>query len=184
LTKLAPGSEELAVFVVKIFLVALFLLLIADFLSTFLYHVPEHVFGKFHTIVHHGSNRSFVRYALLTKNPLVLLNGFLGVLPYFLFIPWFWHISPLGTLLGLVVGEFHVLWRHLSTNEWQTPKPLLHLCNYLFITTPERHWLHHQDADLAYGDIFTFYDRPARAWLSFLWSIKRQYRESTKTFKA
>jgi hypothetical protein len=67
--------------VLKIFGVAILLLFIGDFLSTFLYHVPEHIFGKFHSLVHHSSNRSFLHYAVLTRNPLVLLDGILGALP-------------------------------------------------------------------------------------------------------
>jgi hypothetical protein len=162
-------------FAIKIVLVAVFLLLIGDFLSTFLYHVPEHVFGKFHSIVHHGKNRSFIHYAVLTRNPLVLLDGLLGALPYFIIIPWFWQISPLGTVLGLALGEFHVVWRHTSTINWKTPTLIEQMCNLLFITTPERHWLHHQDAQVAYGDIFTFYDRPAQTWLHFLTSLKKKF---------
>jgi hypothetical protein len=61
--------------ILKVIIVAWFLLLIGDFLSTFVYHAPEHVFGKFHTIVHHGKKHSFLHYAVLTRNPLVLLNG-------------------------------------------------------------------------------------------------------------
>lgn len=91
-------------FIVKAFLVLILLLVIGDALSTFMYHVPEHVFGKFHSLVHHGKNRSFLHYAVLTKNPLVLLDGFLDALPYFIFVPWFWHISPLGTILGRAIS--------------------------------------------------------------------------------
>jgi hypothetical protein len=161
-------------FALKIILVAVFLLLIGDFLSTFLYHVPEHAFGKFHTIVHHSKNRSFIHYAVLTRNPLVLLDGMLGALPYLIFIPWFWAISPFGTILGLAFGEFHVAWRHVSILNWKTPPLLEKVCDFCFITTPERHWLHHQNANVAYGDIFTFYDRPAQAWFRFLFSFKKQ----------
>lgn len=108
-------------FLIKIVSVAIILLLLGDFISTFFYHVPEHVFGKFHSLVHHGKNRSFVHYAVLTKNPLVLLDGFAGALPYFIFIPLLWKISSIGTILGLVLGEFHVIWRHISQLNWQTP---------------------------------------------------------------
>lgn len=161
--------------ILKVVSIALALLLVGDFLSTFFYHVPEHVFGKFHAIVHHGKNRNFFHYAVLTRNPLVLLDGFLGALPYFIFIPLFWPISPEGTILGLVLGELHVVWRHVSSVKWQTPVILAQACNFLGITTPERHWLHHLDAMVAYGDIFTFYDRPARAWLRLLISLKRKF---------
>jgi hypothetical protein len=165
--------------VINTALVALLTLLIGDFLSTFLYHVPEHVFGKFHAAVHHSKNRSFIHYAVLTKNPLVLIDGLLGAIPYFIFIPWFWTISPAGTILGLLLGEFHVIWRHISILKWKTPEPIDRICNLFFITTPERHWLHHQDAAVAYGDIFTFYDKPARAWLRFLQLLKKKFRNTS-----
>ncbi|HEY9727107.1 MAG TPA: sterol desaturase family protein [Chroococcales cyanobacterium] len=158
--------------------VALLLLLIGDFLSTFLYHVPEHIFGKFHSLVHHGKNRSFIHYAVLTKNPLVLIDGWLGALPYFIFVPWLWAISPVGTIWGILLGELHVIWRHVSILEWQTPEPIERICNCLCITTPERHWLHHQNAKVAYGDIFTFYDRPVRAWYRVLLLLKRKFKKN------
>jgi hypothetical protein len=117
--------------ILKLIIVAWLLLLIGDFLSTFVYHVPEHVFGKFHTIVHHGKNRSFLHYAVLTKNPLVLLDGVLGALPYFIFTPWLWKISAIGTLLGLIFGEFHVIWRHVSIIRWKTSKSVEIICTFL-----------------------------------------------------
>lgn len=169
---------------IKIVFVVAILLLIGDFLSTFLYHVPEHVFGKFHSIVHHGKNRSFIHYAVLSRNPLVLLDGFLGALPYFIFIPFGWQISPIGTIIGMILGELHVVWRHVSIINWQTPKFIVFFCNLLFITTPERHWQHHQNANLAYGDIFTFYHRPAVAWMQFLIVVKKKYFKSSNISKA
>lgn len=105
----------------------------------------------------------------------MLLDGFAGALPYFIFTPWLWQISPIGTIVGLFLGEFHVVWRHVSIINWQTPKLVQIICNCLFITTPERHWLHHKDANLAFGDIFTFYDRPAQKWLFFLISLRKKY---------
>jgi hypothetical protein len=176
--KLASVNEELAVFIFKIVVVALLLLLIGDFLSTFLYHIPEHVFGKFHSLVHHGKNRSFIHYAVLTRNPLVILDGFLGALPYLIFVPFVWQVSPVGAILAMILGEVHVIWRHVSILNWQTPKTIAYLCDLFFIVTPERHWLHHQNANLAYGDIFTFYDRPAKVWLKFLKSIAIQLRKN------
>lgn len=170
-------------FIIKIVVVAFLLLLIGDCLSTFLYHVPEHIFGKFHSIVHHGKNRSFIHYAVLTKNPLVLLDGLLGALPYLILVPVAWQISPVGAILAIIWGELHVIWRHVSIINWQTPKAIAYLCNLLFITTPEQHWLHHQNANLAYGDIFTFYDRPAQAWLKLLTSIKIKYYKKSRTSK-
>lgn len=171
-------------FSIEIIVTALFLLLIGDLLSTFLYHVPEHAFGKFHSIVHHGKNRSFIHYAVLTRNPLVLIDGFFGALPYFVFTPWLWQISPTGTILGIALGEFHVIWRHVSIIECKTPKAIEFICRLFFITTPEQHWLHHQDANIAYGDIFTFYDRPAQIWLQFLLSLKKRWKLILKITKA
>ncbi|MGL5794694.1 MAG: sterol desaturase [Waterburya sp.] len=169
---------------IKIIIIAWLLLLIGDFLSTFLYHVPEHVFGKFHTLVHHGKNRSFIHYAVLSKNPWVVLDGFLGALPYFIFIPFAWQISPIGTLVGIILGELHVIWRHVSIINWQTPRAIAVICKLFFITTPERHWQHHQNINLAYGDIFTFYHVPAIAWMQFLLKIKKKYQKSPNISKA
>jgi hypothetical protein len=153
------------------------LLLLGDFFSTFFYHVPEHVFGKFHSIVHHGKNRSFFHYAVLTRNPLVFLDGVLGAIPYFMFAHWLWQLSPIGTAIGLLFGWFHVVWRHVSMLEWTTPQWITVGCNLLFITTPERHWQHHHNAFAAYGDIFTFFDAPAQKWLFLLRVIRRKFRQ-------
>jgi hypothetical protein len=167
---------ELVMFLLEAIFITVSLLLVGDFLSTFFYHVPEHVFGKFHTLVHHGKNRSFIHYAVLSRNPLVILDGFLGALPYFIFVPLTWNISPLGTVMALVLGELHVIWRHVSILNWHTPKAIAICCRLLFITTPERHLQHHQNAQLAYGDIFTFYHPPAIAWMQFLLALKQKYR--------
>ncbi|WP_310427531.1 sterol desaturase [Chamaesiphon sp. VAR_48_metabat_135_sub] len=164
--------------IIKAMIAALLLLLLGDFFSTFLYHVPEHVFGRFHTIVHHGKNRSFLHYAVLTRNPLVVIDGILGAIPYFIFTPCLWQLSPIGTSIGLLFGEFHVVWRHVSILQWQTPKPIEFICNLLFITTPERHWQHHRNAFAAYGDIFTFLDPPAQKWLIFLRFIRRKSKQN------
>ena len=169
----------------EIFLVSFLLLLLGDFFSTFLYHVPEHIFGKFHSEVHHSKNRSFIHYAVLTRNPLVLIDGFLGALPYFMFIPWLWQISPIGVVLGVILGELHVIWRHVSIMEWKTPASITKLCQILCITTPEIHWQHHQNSKVAFGDIFTFFDRPARAWFKYLLKVKiatRKLRKKHYTF--
>lgn len=167
--------------IIKAIIAVWLLLLLGDFFSTFFYHVPEHVFGKFHAIVHHGKNRSFLHYAVLTKNPLVLLDGVLGALPYFMFTPWLWQLSPAGTVIGLLLGEFHVVWRHVSILKWKTPRIFVIICDFLFITTPERHWLHHENAFAAYGDIFTFFDAPAQKWLTLLRFLRRKFRQLSKS---
>ncbi|MHC5826892.1 MAG: fatty acid hydroxylase, partial [Nostoc sp.] len=64
--------------------VAWLLLFFGDFLSTFIYHVPEHVFGSLHLKTHHSWKKDFRHYAILTFNPQVLLDGILGALPYVL----------------------------------------------------------------------------------------------------
>ena len=107
----------------------------------------------------------------------MILDGFLEAVPYFIFVPFTWHISPVGIILALILGELHVVWRNVSIINWQTPAAIAFLCHLCFITTPERHWQHHQNANLAYGDIFTFFHAPAIAWMYFLLSIKRKYRQ-------
>ncbi|NJL87472.1 MAG: sterol desaturase [Leptolyngbyaceae cyanobacterium SM1_1_3] len=158
----------------KIALSALLLLLLGDFVATFLYHVPEHVFGRFHTIVHHSPRRSFVCYAWLNRQPTALVFGFFGFFSYFLWVPLLWPLSAKGVLLGLCLAELHVIWRHQFSASYSTPAWMQRLCRLLCITTPERHWLHHQNANLAYGDIFTFYAVPAQHWLKLLRKLKKK----------
>ncbi|MEM7649645.1 MAG: sterol desaturase family protein [Cyanobacteria bacterium P01_A01_bin.70] len=160
----------------RLLLAAVLLLLLGDFVATFGYHVPEHVFGKFHSLVHHSPKRSFVRYAIKNRQPLALIDGFLGAFPYFVFIPWLWLISPWGVGLGLVLAELHVIWRHRFFPAKPRPIWLSRLCKGLHITTPERHLIHHQCANQAFGDIFAFYGRPAEWWLNYLRLIKKRYR--------
>jgi hypothetical protein len=153
------------------------LLLLGDFVATFCYHVPEHVFGKFHTIVHHSPQRSFVRYAIQNRRPVALLDGFLSAFPYFVFIPLLWRLSPWGVGLGLGLAELHVIWRHQFSPEYKTPSWLMTACQALHITTPERHRMHHRFAHQAFGDIFAFYGKPAERWLKWLkWAKQRSRR--------
>lgn len=161
-----------------ILLTAFVLLLLGDFLATFGYHVPEHVFGKFHGIVHHSPNRSFVRYAIRTRTPLALIDGFLGAFSYLVLIPVLWGWSPVGVMLGLALAEAHVIWRHQFGPGYQTPMWLSRCCDRIGITTPERHLKHHQNARLAYGDIFAFYGPPARWWLKQLIALRQQLRRA------
>jgi len=160
-------------------LVAFGVLLLGDFVATFIYHVPEHVFGRYHSLVHHSPDRSFVRYSIRYRRPQALIPGFLGALPYLMWVPIFWPISPVGTAMGLFLAEAHVIWRHQFETGGQTPLSLQRLCRYLCITTPERHQQHHRNANLAYGDIFTFYGQPAWLWLRWLRRLKRQISQTT-----
>lgn len=152
------------------------LLLLGDFVATFGYHVPGHVFGKFHSIVHHSPNRSFIRYAIRTRQPIALIDGFLSAFPYFALIPLLWPVSHWGVGVGLILAEAHVVWRHQFSPAYRTPLWLQRLCRCLYITTPERHWLHHRYANRAFGDIFTFYGEPAEIWLKHLRLAKKHWR--------
>jgi hypothetical protein len=144
------------------------LLFFGDFFSTFCYHVPEHIFGSLHLKTHHCGKKDFRHYAILILNYQVLLDGFLGALPYLLVAIVLWSFSPIGVICGLLFGQFHVWWRHISAISWQTPKLVTFLCQILFITTPEQHWIHHQKTNTGFGDIFTFFDQPAKVWLCWL----------------
>jgi hypothetical protein len=158
--------------------VAWLLLVIGDFLSTFLYHVPEHVFGSLHLKTHHSWKKNFRHYAILTLNIQVLLDGILGALPYLIVAAILWSFSPIGVIFGLLLGQFHVWWRHVTALGWQTPRFINVLCHILFITTPERHWLHHQKTSLGFGDIFTFFEQPAQVWLRWLRLLRMRFRYS------
>ncbi len=152
----------------KALVITWLLLAIGDFLSTFCYHIPEHIFGSLHLKTHHSAKQTFRHYAILTPDFPVLLDGVLGALPYLLVALVLWQFSPSGVLTGLALGQLHVWWRHTSILRWQTPQPLQTLFQVLGVTTPERHWLHHQRATQAYGDIFTFFEAPARIWYRWL----------------
>ncbi len=156
------------------------LLLIGDFASTFIYHVPEHALGRLHCRVHHESKQSFQHYAVLSSHPLVMLDGFLGAVPYFLIAIALYPFSPIGTTIGLLLGEFHVVWRHTTKMGWQTPSWIQYGCQMLCVVTPEEHWAHHEDGAIAFGDIFTFFDQPAQRWLRTLISFKKHLRKISK----
>ena len=61
---------------------SLIVLLVGDFASTFFYHVPQHAWGKLHLRTHHDRRRSYWDHAVLSRDPQVLLDGFLGAVPY------------------------------------------------------------------------------------------------------
>jgi hypothetical protein len=144
------------------------LLFFGDLISTFAYHVPEHAFGSLHLKTHHSAKKDFRHYAILMLNYQVLLDGLLGAVPYLLVAILLWSFSTIGVICGLLFGQFHVWWRHTTVMGWQTPRFVIFLCQILFITTPEQHWLHHQKTNAGFGDIFTFFDHPAKIWLRWL----------------
>jgi sterol desaturase/sphingolipid hydroxylase (fatty acid hydroxylase superfamily) len=166
--------EEIALAGLLVLLTAFLLLLLGDFVATFGYHVPEHVFGRYHSIVHHSPNRSFVLYAIRTKKFRALVPGFLSAFPYLMFIPLLWWLSPLGVGLGLGLAQAHVIWRHQFSPNYKTPERIKKVCRLCGITTPERHRLHHRNARLAYGDVFAFYGKPAELWFKCLTRLKHQ----------
>ncbi|MBW4700055.1 MAG: sterol desaturase family protein [Aphanocapsa lilacina HA4352-LM1] len=156
--------------------VAWLLLFIGDFVSTFCYHVPEHVFGKLHVSVHHAPRKNFRHYAVLSGRPSVVADGLLGALPYIALSVLLWSYSWQGVLLGMIFGQFHVWWRHTTALGWRTPGPIAWLCRWLLITTPEQHWRHHHNSTIGYGDIFTVFDTPARCMLKQLRRWRARYR--------
>jgi len=102
--------------------IALLLLFLGDFLSTFIYHVPQHVFGRLHLTTHHAGHQGFSHYAVLRANSAVLLDGCLGALPYLLLGLILAPVSPWGAWIGLIIGQLHVWWRHTTALGWQTPR--------------------------------------------------------------
>lgn len=148
--------------------IAWLVLFVGDFLSTFLYHVPEHVFGQLHLKTHHSTRKTFHHYAVLTPKWSVLLDGTLGAIPYLIIAFLLGTVSVTGAIAGLLFGQFHVWWRHTTILGWRTPQWLTQCCQALWITTPEQHWRHHLKTNVGFGDIFTVFDEPAKAWFRIL----------------
>lgn len=136
-----------------------------DFCSTFFYHVPQHLWFTLHLRTHHDRRRSYFDHAVLSTDFGVLLDGFLGALPYLVVAALVWHLSWPGAVIGLAAGQLHVWWRHTSELGWRTPRWLRALLRPLAIVLPEDHDGHHRNPEIEFGDIFRFYDAPARALL-------------------
>jgi hypothetical protein len=146
------------------FFAALAVVLVAgDFASTFFYHVPQHIWGKLHLRTHHDRNRSYWDHAVISRSPGVLLDGFLGAVPYLFVAAAAWQFSPAGAIAGLALGQLHVWWRHTSELGWSTPAPVARVARALGIVLPEDHNAHHLNPEVEFGDLFRFYDAPARA---------------------
>jgi Fatty acid hydroxylase len=146
---------------------AFIVLLVGDFASTFFYHVPQHVWGKLHLRTHHDRRRSYWDHAVLSRDPAVLLDGFLGAVPYIVLAIACSTISVAGAAVGLVLGQLHVWWRHTTELGWRTPAWGVRLARALQIVLPEDHDGHHRNPEIEFGDIFRFYDAPARAFIEF-----------------
>jgi hypothetical protein len=151
-------------------------LVVGDFGSTFFYHVPQHVWFKLHLRTHHDNRRSYWDHAVLSRDPGVLLDGLLGVVPYLIVGALCWRISPVGAALGLAAGQFHVWWRHAVEIGWRSPRWLVRTAGALYIVLPEDHNRHHLDPEAEFGDIFRFYDAPARALIAMLRVLSRKRR--------
>jgi sterol desaturase/sphingolipid hydroxylase (fatty acid hydroxylase superfamily) len=112
-----------------------------------------------------------------------LLDGVLGALPYIAIAiplcflgPW----AAAGAVLGLLLGQLHVWWRHTTELGWVSPPWLVRLCGALQIVLPEDHDGHHRNPDIEFGDIFRFYDVPARAFLTYVRTMQRRRRNALK----
>lgn len=153
-------------------------LVAGDFASTFFYHVPQHVWFTLHLRTHHDRRRSYWDHAVISSDPSVLLDGVLGALPYLIVAALVWGLSWEGALFGLALGQLHVWWRHTTDLGWRTPSWLRALLRPLWIVLPEDHDGHHRNPDIEFGDIFRFFDAPARALLARLAPTSRRTRNA------
>ncbi|HUA08193.1 MAG TPA: hypothetical protein VMA98_02895 [Candidatus Acidoferrales bacterium] len=159
-------------------LAMLIVLVVGDFASTFFYHVPQHLWFTLHLRTHHDRRRSYWDHAVLSTNGEVLLDGVLGAVPYLVVAAFCWQLSWEGALLGLILGQLHVWWRHTTELGWKTPAMLRWLTRPLAIVLPEDHDGHHRNPDIEFGDIFRFYDAPARALIAWLAPTSRRARNA------
>jgi hypothetical protein len=162
-----------------LFITAFIVTLVAgDFASTFLYHVPQHLWFTLHLRTHHDRRRSYFDHAVISANPAVMFDGLLGAVPYLAVAAVLWRLSWPGVVAALAFGQLHVWWRHTSELGWRTPKWLGTALHCLGIVLPEDHDGHHRNPDIEFGDIFRFYDAPARALLAWLAPTSRRARNA------
>ena len=154
----------------------LIVLVVGDCASTFLYHVPQHIWFKLHLRTHHDRRRSYWDHAVISLDPAVLLDGLLGAVPYIAIAALCWPISPLGAVLGLLLGQLHVWWRHTTDIGWKTPPWARLITRPLGIVLPEDHDGHHRNPEIEFGDIFRFFDAPARALIAWMRAVSRTTR--------
>jgi hypothetical protein len=165
------------------FVALVIVMVVGDAASTFLYHVPQHAWGRLHLRTHHDRSRSYWDHAVLSKDPEILLDGLLGALPYIAIAALLWPLSPwaaAGASLGLLLGQIHVWWRHTTDLGWRTPPWAVRLAQALSVVLPEDHDGHHRNPDIEFGDIFRFYDAPARALLNAVRSLQRRRRNAMR----
>ena len=163
---------------------ALVVLVVGDFGSTFFYHVPQHLWFTLHLRTHHDRRRPYFDHAVLSTDPWVLLDGFLGAVPYLIVAALVWRISWEGALAGLVLGQLHVWWRHTTEIGWHTPRRLAAVLHGVGVVLPEDHDGHHRNPQVEFGDIFRFYDAPARALLALLAPTRRRQRKTVKRLQS
>lgn len=154
--------------VLTFFAAMLIVLVIGDFASTFLYHVPQHVWGKLHLRTHHDRRRSYWDHAVISRDPAVMLDGILGAIPYIVVAVLCFKLSIAGAAVGLVLGQLHVWWRHTTDLGWKSPPAVRAICRALAIVLPEDHDGHHRNPEIEFGDLFRFYDAPARKMMVLL----------------
>jgi Fatty acid hydroxylase superfamily len=157
---------------------ALIVLVVGDFASTFFYHVPQHLWFTLHLRTHHDRKRSYWDHAVLSADPSILLDGLLGAVPYLAVAAAVWPLSWPGALAGLALGQLHVWWRHTTDLGWRTPAWLKAVIRPLWIVLPEDHDGHHRNPDIEFGDIFRFYDVPARVLMAKLSRTSRRVRKA------
>jgi sterol desaturase/sphingolipid hydroxylase (fatty acid hydroxylase superfamily) len=85
-------------------------------------------------------------------------------------------ISIYGALAGLILGQMHVWWRHTTEIGWKSPAWLVRLSRVIGLVLPEDHDGHHRNPEIEFGDIFRFYDAPARATIAWLRSLNPKRR--------
>jgi hypothetical protein len=158
---------------------AAIVLIAGDFASTFFYHVPQHLWFTLHLRTHHDRKRSYWDHAVLSFDPYVMLDGIFGAIPYLIIAAVVCRLSWQGALLGLAIGQLHVWWRHTTQIGWETPVFVQRLLRPLGFVLPEDHDGHHRNPDVEFGDIFRFYDAPARAAIAFLAPTSRRTRNAS-----
>ncbi|MBV8343622.1 MAG: fatty acid hydroxylase [Candidatus Eremiobacteraeota bacterium] len=178
----AQPHNDMAIREIQMLFVVAFIitLVVGDFASTFFYHVPQHLWFTLHLRTHHDRRRSYFDHAVLSKDPGVLMDGFLGALPYLVVAALAAHLSLPGALAGLAFGQLHVWWRHTTDLGWRTPEGVRRVLRPLGIVLPEDHDGHHRNPDIEFGDIFRFYDAPARALLAKLGPTSRRVRNASR----
>lgn len=169
--------------VLMTFATVVLVLVVGDFLSTFFYHVPQHLWFTLHLRTHHDRRRSYWDHAILSTDSAVLLDGILGALPYIAVAASLWHFSATGAVIGLLLGQLHVWWRHTVELGWVTPQWVVAIARPLQIVLPEDHNGHHLNPDVEFGDLFRFYDAPARLCLRFVRAQRRLKRRALRRLK-